>query len=252
MNKRFTFAALMVACVLLPTAADAQDVIRSGTVIENTLGSINPLGPGPNSLFFQDSLFALNDPSVQDDPNEQSVGYVSGQTLFDIFDPASVESRSTANAWFSSNLGFGQPTPGFTDFDLGVSTTVTRLAFWDVPDDFNGVPNGNSTGAFNVFVSDDPTFAGAVNVGSFTLTNNGLSSGAPGQIFDLSDTLGQYVRIEHETTQGGTFFGAGALAFATTATPVPEAIPEPGTVVLFGLAGLAIGLRRKKRIARQH
>ena len=86
---------------------------------------------------------------------------------------------------------------------------------------------------------------------SFTLTNNGLSSGAPGQIFDLSDTLGQYVRIEHLATQGGPQFGAGALAFATTDTPVPEAIPEPGTVALFGLAGLVIGLRRKKRIARQ-
>ena len=252
MDKRFTFTALLAACVLLATAVDAQDVIRSGTVIGNTLGTAQ--GPGPDSLFFQDSLFALNDPSVQDDPNEQPVSYVSGLTLFDLFDPTSVESRSVTNSWFSSFPGIGPPAPGFTDFDLGVSTTVTRLAFWDVPltDSFaTDGHNTNSTGDFTVFVSDDPTFAGAVDVGNFTLVNNGLSSGAPGQIFDLSDTLGRYVRIEHLTTQGGPQFGAGALAFATTDTPVPEAIPEPGTVALFGLAGLVIGLRRKKRIARQ-
>ena len=249
MDKRFTFTALLAACVLLVTAVDAQDVIRSGTVIGNTLGTAQ--SPGPDSLFFQDSLFALNDPSVQDDPNEQPVSYVSGLTLFDLFDPASVETRSVTNSWVSSLQGIGPPAPGFTDFDLGVSTTVTRLAFWDVPLDFLGAPDTNSTSNFNVFVSDDSTFAEAVNVGSFTLTNNGLRSGAPGQIFDLSDTLGRYVRIEHLTTQGGPQFGAGALAFATTDTPVPEAIPEPGTVALFGLAGLVIGLRRKKRIARQ-
>ena len=240
MDKRFTFTALLAACVLLPTAVDAQDVIRSGTVIGNTLGPAQ--GSGPDSLFFQDSLF---------DAEGDRVSYVSGQTLFDIFDPASVETRSVTNSWVSSLQGIGPPAPGFTDFDLGVSTTVTRLAFWDVPLDFLGAPDTNSTSNFNVFVSDDSTFAEAVNVGSFTLTNNGLRSGAPGQIFDLSDTLGRYVRIEHLTTQGGPQFGAGALAFATTDTPVPEAIPEPGTVALFGLAGLVIGLRRKKRIARQ-
>lgn len=240
MDKRFTFTALLAACVLLATAVDAQDVIRSGTVIGNTLGPAQ--GSGPDSLFFQDSLF---------DAEGDRVSYVSGQTLFDIFDPASVETRSVTNSWVSSLQGIGPPAPGFTDFDLGVSTTVTRLAFWDIPLDFLGVPDTNSTSNFNVFVSDDSTFAEAVNVGSFTLTNNGLSSGAPGQIFDLSDTLGQYVRIEHLATQGGPQFGAGALAFATTDTPVPEAIPEPGTVALFGLAGLVIGLRRKKRIARQ-
>ena len=240
MDKRFTFTALLAACVLLATAVDAQDVIRSGTVIGNTLGPAQ--GSGPDSLFFQDSLF---------DAEGDRVSYVSGQTLFDIFDPASVETRSVTNSWVSSLQGIGPPAPGFTDFDLGVWTTVTRLAFWDVPLDFLGAPDTNSTSNFNVFVSDDSTFAEAVNVGSFTLTNNGLSSGAPGQIFDLSDTLGQYVRIEHLATQGGPQFGAGALAFATTDTPVPEAIPEPGTVALFGLAGLVIGLRRKKRIARQ-
>ena len=240
MDKRFTFTALLAACVLLATAVDAQDVIRSGTVIGNTLGPAQ--GSGPDSLFFQDSLF---------DAEGDRVSYVSGQTLFDIFDPASVETRSVTNSWVSSLQGIGPPAPGFTDFDLGVSTTVTRLAFWDIPLDFLGAPDTNSTSNFNVFVSDDSTFAEAVNVGSFTLTNNGLSSGAPGQIFDLSDTLGQYVRIEHLATQGGPQFGAGALAFATTDTPVPEAIPEPGKVALFGLAGLVIGLRRKKRIARQ-
>ena len=128
---------------------------------------------------------------------------------------------------------------------------MTRLAFWDIPLDFQGAPNTNSTGDFTVFVSDDPTFAGAVDVGSFTLVNNGLSSGAPGQVFDLSDTLGRYVRIQHLTTQGGPQFGAGALAFATADTPVPVAIPEPGTLALFGLAGVVTVLRRKKRIARQ-
>ena len=100
MDKRFTFTALLAACVLLPAAVDAQDVIRSGTVIGNTLGTAQ--SPGPDSLFDQDSLFALNDPSVQDDPNEQPVSYVSGLTLFDLFDPTSVESRSVTNSWFSS------------------------------------------------------------------------------------------------------------------------------------------------------
>jgi hypothetical protein len=233
MIKRITLTAVVLAAyVLLPASAKAQtDVIRGATVIRNDLGASNPSGGGPARLFQQDDLF---------DSNGLPTGYVSGATLFDIFDPANVVNGASSNAWFSQNLA----SPGFTDFDLGVSSTVTRLAFWDAPIDFFGDPNDNSTGDFNVYVSDDSSFTGAAIAGSFSLVNNGLSSGAPGQVFDIADTLGQYVRIEHLTTQGGTFFGAGELAFATTD---PVAIPEPGIVGLLGLVGLGIGFRRKKR-----
>lgn len=234
MIKRITLVALLATCVLIPAYSMAQtDVIRGATVIRNDLGASNPSGGGPARLFQQDDLFASNG---------LPTGYVSGATLFDIFDPASVSNQASSNAWFSQNLA----SPGFTDFDLGVSTTVTRLAFWDAPIDFFGDPNDNSTGDFNVYVSDDSSFFGTAIAGSFSLVNNGLSSGAPGQVFDIADTLGQYVRIEHLATQGGTFFGGGELAFATTAPPVPTVIPEPGAMALLGLASICCGLRRKK------
>lgn len=212
----------LATCGLWAAAASA-DVVRSGTVINNTVGEFSG-SFSPNNLFDQGGLSSI---------------YISGVTDFDVFNPNTVVNTTFNNPGSDQEFYSANGTPGFTDFDLGASYDVRRLAIWD----HARTGNGNATSSFNVYVSNDASFAGAASLGTFTLANNGLDSGSTGQVFDFADTIGRYVRIEHLTTQGGGLFGAGELAFGTAAV----AVPEPAGLMAAGLIGLiAVGRRRRR------
>jgi len=217
---------ILLACglfltVLISGSSATADTIRGAvSVIRNDPGNFSPSFP-IEDLFDQAHL---------------SSSYTSGVTDFDTFDPTSVILNGGSGEWFSSNTTPG----GFTDFDLGVSEFVTRLALWD----HSRTGNGNATSAFEVFVSDDSAFTSATSLGSYSFLGNGDTvTGSPGQVFDIPNTKGRYVRLQHNTTQGGggSLFGAAEFAFGTT-----TAVPEPSSIIIIALGVAGYSLRRRR------
>lgn len=216
--RQATSIILAVTVIALTSVAGADVIREASAVIRNDPGN----GIGSIAGYIDQSGLQTN--------------YVSGTTDFDTYDPTSV-----ANTGFGSAHWFGtQFQSGITDFDLGVSDVVTRVATWTFPQ-----PTDNQTGVFEVYVSDDPTFSTAGALGTYTILDNGSGSQAFGQVFDIPDTQGRYVRIDHILPIGsGTFVGGGEIAFATT-----SAVPEPATssVAWLALSGMVWMLRRKRR-----
>lgn len=209
---------ILAATILSMTSVASADVIRGATqIIRNDLGE----GAGSQIANY------INQSGLE-------TGYVSGVTDFAVYDPASV-----ANLGLGSESWFGiEFEDGFTDFDLGVSEVVTQMATWTFAQSTD-----NQTGVIEVYVSDDPTFSGAGLAGLFLINDNASGGEALGQVLDLTDTQGRYVRIHHMLSQGGTFLGGSEVAFAT-ASPIPE--PLAASALWFALSGLVWTSRRRR------
>ena len=211
--RQATSIILALTVLSLSSAVDG-DVIRSPVaVIRNDLGE--GAGSSINSYFDQSGL---------------QTPYTSGVTDFDTYNPAAVVNTGNAGAsWFGQEF-----TPGFTDFDLGQSELVTQLVTWTFAQGTD-----NQTGIIDVLISDDPTFSADSSAGFFTIQDNSDGTQTLGQVFDVIDTQGRYIRIDHLLSQGGTFRGGSEIAFAT-ASAVPEPLPASMIVMLmFGWAWMS-------------
>ena len=119
------------------------------------------------------------------------------------------------------------------DFDLGTAHNVTNIILWNAP-----ASASTRISSFSVQVSDSPTFAASVNVGSF---NSSPSAAHPvaAEGFSFASTTGRYVRVV-TTNAGGTRTLVGEIAFAGTA------VPEPSSAVLCALGTVGVLLRRRR------
>lgn len=162
--------------------------------------------------------------------------YVSGVTEFDTYDPGSVNHLYPwGNEWFATE---GTNT-GALMFDLGGMFTIDRFAFWN--EDSGGITS------ISVSISLDGSSWGA-SLGTFTPSDNMLDVNYTADVFSFS-AITQYVRFDlvalDPTDQGYL----PTLAVGEVAFSVLEPVPEPATILLFGVGAGVLGLfgSRKKR-----
>jgi hypothetical protein len=122
-----------------------------------------------------------------------------------------------------------------TDFDLGGRFEVHQLAYWGTNAIF-GMQD------FRVLIDDDAMFSSATDLGTFSATLPSSSLSAPGQVFDLTDGIGRYVRFEHLSVFSDRSAMA-EVAFDVT----PASVPEPSSVYLLGVGMAGLVWRRRKK-----
>jgi hypothetical protein len=212
------FFVLAIPCLFAPQKLVA-DIAQNGVVIANDFGDFSATYDIGN-LYDQSGLAA---------------NYVSGVTDFNSFvSSTNVTTNGNQNdSWFgvsnSANL-----IPGNVDFDLGATLDVTQVALWS----FNG-NDVNVWDNFTIFIDTDPGFGSAVNAGSFVFVNNG---NGVGQIFDVTDVTGRYVRFRL-TAANSSLVGMGEVLFG-----VGTGIPEPTSAALLSIACFgALASRRYRR-----
>ncbi|GAB1623909.1 hypothetical protein AAOGI_39590 [Agarivorans albus] len=157
--------------------------------------------------------------------------FVSGVTDFDTYNPSSQSVINTApHQWWGAT-----DTLGYTDFDLGAVYNLHRFALWNANFIF-GVKD------FRVLIDDNAAFSSALDLGSFTANFDQ----ATGQVFDLLDGVGRYVRIEHLSIHSNSS-NINEVAFDVSSFSPVTSVPEPSTLAIFGLAFAGLMFRRKQR-----
>ncbi len=197
------------------TVAAAADVVVNGQVFLNDFGEFS----------------ATYDIGNATDQSGLSQNYVSGITDFDSFVATtnSVLDGNQNDAWFGES---NAPLPGNLDFDLGGDWVVTQIAMWTYTNS-----DENALDDFDVYVDDNPDFSSPTFAGSFLFINSGPEDPRPPQVFDITDVAGRYVRLVL-TSQNTNLVGMGEFAFG--------AVPAPGALALFGIAGMTARRRRHR------
>ncbi len=156
-----------------------------------------------------------------------SAGFVSGVTDFATYiagNPTHAP-NDFPNAWASAP----PQTSGDIDYDLGDTFILNTFALWGDVDE-------QTIDSFTLFGATNPAFTGAVNLGTFNAT---LLNPITVQTFP-SPATARYVRLRINTSHGGPNINMGEVAFET------GVIPEPATLTLLAVGGLALLRRRRK------
>ena len=130
-------------------------------------------------------------PSYAIDQSGLSAGYVSGVTPFDAFVASTnttvVSGGLIQTTWFSAN---GQPTGTF-DFTLAGGATISAFALWTDPQ-----PNSmQGVQRFTLHAGNDPTFAAATLLGSYSAAPGTGDATNFGQVFAFGPIAATYVRM---------------------------------------------------------
>lgn len=218
---------VLVGGILLAGAvhASAASIISPTAVINNTLGQ-TILGPGDyvtGNIIDQSGLL---------DAAFNPTGFTSGVTDFATFDPGSVHHTNVApTQWLGADPPINIP-GGVIDFDLGGLWHITRLAYW-----MSNFLNGMN--AFELLISSVSDFSVATSLGNYNVAHNQST----GQVVDITDGTGRYVRFIHNSHHGNRT-GMAEIAFdASPATVVPLPAAVPLFVTGLGVLGL-LGWRR--------
>ncbi|MES9868565.1 MAG: PEP-CTERM sorting domain-containing protein [Sedimenticola sp.] len=169
------------------------------------------------------------------DQSGLSANYISGVTDFNTYIASGVthtRSNSPQN-YYAAVTGL----PANIEFDLGSSLSVLQFALWNYPFD-----NSGGIVSFDVIGSNVADFSVSTFLGSFTALDDGNSTTNSSQVFDITDSVSQYIRLTVNTTAYDN------LGFSEIAFDV-GAIPEPATLALMGLGLAGIGFARKKKAA---
>ena len=245
MNSSRTRTVLVLAAVamaaLVFTATSASAAVVPVTGITGNHGG-DEYGTGMGALINGSGMDTTADPS---DPSKWVVAY-----------------NNYPDEWMANPLvGALNSKIAWASFDLGTSTALADLYLWNV----RYSSGGDGTATYNLYYADSPTVAlpaqpnkgswsntgltpqgdyDFVNGGGWTLFNTTGVLTVPKKgdsVVDLSGVTARYVALEILTNQGSTYNGGrvGLLEVAVTT-------PEPATMALLGLGGLAL-LRRRRR-----
>ena len=180
-------------------------------------------------------------------PVGTAVPLATGASLADAL--ATVHDRDSGGHVESWTSPTGGGNPIFT-FDLtgGGDVTVGSIILWQYGNNGNGTP-GNDTRAFSLdFRTEAEGTAGAF-VADFNAEAAAAGGDPAGNVAQAFGFAGQedirYVLLQIDTNYVGEFggggdrYGLGEVRFAS------EVVPEPGSLALLGLGGLAL-LRRRR------
>ncbi|MEP7706439.1 PEP-CTERM sorting domain-containing protein [Paraglaciecola sp. 25GB23A] len=216
--KSFIKRLLILTPLLWPMGASAGVILSAESVANNTLGVFSSIPA--NSVDFLSDGSGL--PAFVSGTTDFAT-YISGNPSHAGFD--------FSNAWASAD----NVVIGVIDFFLGSQYSIEQLAFWSQAN------AGQAINSFAIFTSVDSSFAAATAVGAF----NGVQSSQAAQVFDLTDSIGSYVRLQVISNYGsGLTTTLGEIAFDVNSS---SHVPTPGILALFslGLAGLGWSRRGK-------
>jgi hypothetical protein len=164
------------------------------------------------------------------DQSGLSAPFISGATDFDTYVATNPTHAGLtgANGWASAN----NDTSGYLEFDLGSVYAITAFAMWTQN-------NPSAIDSFSLSTAMDSAFTtGVANLGSFTGTKT-----LTVQTFDVS-AVGEFVRLQVNSTFGGTNVDIGEVAFDVAT------VPEPATFAIVGMGLAAIAALRRPRALR--
>lgn len=217
MNHILRLLSVLLLLAIKTTSAQGAVISAPISVINNTLGSANSSFRIGNVI---DQSGLLN-------------SYVSGTTDFASYlstGPMHNDAQTSVNeTWFSRLLNL----TGTIDFDLGSSHRIEQMVLWNI-----GQSLSRDIDGFTVFTSGLSDFSTSVNVGSFRATDQPIGN-IPAEVFDLTDSIGQFVRLQITSNHGGEFTGMSELAFATS--PIPE--PSRAFLSLLGIGAVLVRRR---------
>lgn len=223
--RRIKAAGFAAAIALVGTFTGAP--LSAQYIVAPTSGVINLGGAGFGSLtetFDQSGLLT---------------GYTAGSTNFDDYmalDPQHSYVFS-GNEWFSDE----GTSSAIVTYSFGSVTTLDRMALWN--DEAAGI------GLLDIWGSVDGIDFFSLAAG-LTPTNHPQNLDYGADVFGWGATDLMYVRMEmSECPQSGSIFSScsiGEVAFATALPTSP--VPEPGSLILLvsGLLGLGVVVRRRK------
>ncbi len=221
--KKSRLMSAVYACVITTgffSSANAA-ILSPTSIIANTLGELN-------SDFVDENL--INQSGL-------SSGFISGVTDFDSYlglSPTQSDPSLSGGGGYASSLF---TLSGDIDFDLGGVFEIKRMALWNDRD-------GQSIGSFTLFISSDSGFVSSTNLGTFLPTTS-LTNPVQAEVFDITDGVGQFVRlrINYPQDSGLSIVNFGELAFDVSVSSVP--VPAAAWLFGSGLLGL-IGMARRK------
>ena len=117
-------------------------------------------------------------------------------------------------------------------FDLGAPQNIEQVALWQA--------GFTSTLLNEITLATSATSSGLfTDVGTFNVVG-GANNLNPAQVFDLTDTTGQFVRLTINSNHGNTnATGFGEIAFEVSA------VPEPSSFVCVAMGLLVVMTRRR-------
>ena len=212
---------LLIGLFLLSLGSSAQAgvILSADSVIDNSMGE----------------LICCNSTGVVEMLNQSglSSNYTSGVTDFDTFTTSGVtHSGGDGTSWLSASNVFS----GYVVFDLGAEYSVQNFAMWNGASGISASVNG-----FSLTTSLFSDFSVSTLVGNFS----GQQSNYGATVYDITDTAARYVKLDIAGNFGnGCCTAIGDIAFDVNSVTT---VPEPASIVLFGLGLAGIGFSRKKR-----
>ncbi len=161
------------------------------------------------------------------DQSGLSQNFISGVTDFETYISLGPTSAvvSASTGWASSPGTFG----GYLQFDLGANYALSGFVLWTQ----NTILAVNS---FTLSVASDASFtSGVTNLGTFS-----AAEGLNAQTYAFTGE-GEFVRMQINSSHGATSVNLGEVAFDATL------IPEPGSLLLLGMAWAGIGAAGRRR-----